>query len=375
MRLFCMRILFVALLIGSQYPFSGISPLAAEYSKPQGWDQLVEAAKKEGIVSIYGRTGEQTEKFLGDFEKAFPGIKIRRLSLPGAALLSRLMSEYRARKHLTDVVLGGTATVALKPVGALAHLKPALILPEVTDTSAWRDNRLWWYDAAEPYTTLNFQGIAQPDLTYNTNLVNPNELTAWMDLLNPKWKGKIVSADPRRHRFGGAPIIFAYQHPDLGPRYLERFFGEMDVTLSASSRQMVDWVGRGRFHLALGVGPLTSARAAAQGLPVALLPTQRFKEGSRMTASGGNITLMQHTPHPNAAKLFVNWLLSREGQMAWQKRTKLNSLRIDIPKDGLAPESTPMPGRTYIFMSTEEQFRARDSILVSIKRIMKQSGR
>jgi len=374
MRPLCMAI-FVVLFVGFQFPSSETSLLAAEYSRPQGWDQLVQAARKEGIVSIYGRTGEQTEELLGDFEKAYPGIKIIRLSLPGAALLSRLMSEYRARKHLADVLLGTSAAAILKPAGLLASLKPSLILPEVTDASAWRNNRLWWYDTFEPHTTLNFQGIAQPDLTYNTNLVNPNDLASWMDLLNTKWKGKLVSADPRRHRFGGAPIMFAYQHPSLGPRYLKRFFGEMDVTLSASSRQMVDWVGRGRFHLALGVGVLTTLRAADQGLPVALLATQRFKEGSRMTASGGAITLMQRMPHPNAAKLFVNWLLSRQGQMAWQKRTKQNSLRIDVPKDGLALESTPIPGQKYIFMSTEEQFRARDSILASIKRIMKQSGR
>ncbi len=173
MRLLRMGI-FVVLLIGSQFHVSATSLLAAEYSKPQGWDQLVEAAKKEGVVTIYGRTGGQTEEVLGDFEKAYPGIKVNRLSLPSQDLLTRLMAEFRARKYLADVMLGGPSVFARKRVGVLAPLKPALILPEVTDTSAWRDNRLWWYDAAEPYTTLNFQGIAQPDLTYNTNLVNPN---------------------------------------------------------------------------------------------------------------------------------------------------------------------------------------------------------
>jgi len=377
MRLFCMTI-FVVLLVGSQFPSSETSLLAAEYSKPQGWDQLVEAARKEGIVSIYGRTGEQTEKVLGDFEKAFPGIKIRRLSLPGSALLSRLMAEYRARMHLVDVLIGGhggSSATILKRAGVFVPLKPTFILPEVADTSAWRDNRLWWYDAAKPYTILNYQGISQGYLTRNTNLVNPKELNAWMDLLNPKWKGKIVSIDPRRSRFGGGAFRFTYWDSDLGPKYLERLFREMDVTLSASSRQMADWVGRGRYHLAIGVGSLTVERAAAQGLPLALVPTQRFKEGAPMSSSGGTISLMRHAPHPNAAKLFVNWLLSREGQMAWQKRTRQNSLRIDIPKDGLRPENTPIAGQTYDFHSTEEVYNRSKDVMAYVRRLLNKLGK
>jgi len=374
MRQLCMGIL-VVLLIGSQFHFSETSLLAAEYSKPQGWDQLVEAARKEGVVAIYGRTGEHTEEVLRDFEKAYPGIQVLRVSLPGARLLSRLMAEYRARKYLADVVFSGSAVVALKPAGVLASLKSALILPEVVDTSAWRDNRLWWFDAAEPYTTLNFQGISQAYLTYNTNLVNPKEFTSWMDLLNPKWKGKIVSVDMRRSAWGGGFIRFIYQHPDLGPRYLERFYGEMDVALSARSRLAIDWVGVARFHIGLGIGSNATEQAAAQGLPVALVATQHFKEGADMTAGGGAISVTQHPPHPNAAKLFVNWLLSREGQMAWQRRTTENSLRIDIPKEGLNPKNTPIPGQTYFFTSTEEKHRARKEVNDFMRRLLGQLGK
>ena len=374
MRLLWMGI-FMVQLVGSQFPSSETLLLAAEYSKPQGWDQLVEAAKKEGVVTIYGRTGGQTEEVLGDFEKAYPGIKVNRLSLPSQDMLTRLMAEFRARKYLADVMLGGPSVFARKRVGVLAPLKPAFILPEIGDTSVWRDNRLWWYDSTEPYTTLNFQAIAQAYITYNTNLVNPNEVKSWMDLLNPKWKGKIASIDTRRSSFGIGSIRFIYWHPDLGPRYLERFYGEMDVTLSRSSRQMADWLGRGRLHLAIGVGSLTAERAAAQGLPVALMATQRFKEGAPMTSSGGTIALVQHAPHPNTAKVFINWLLSREGQMAWQERTRQNSLRIDIPKDGLRPENTPIPGQTYSFNSTEEFYLAGKEVLAFMRRLLGQLGK
>ena len=248
-------------------------------------------------------------------------------------------------------------------------------MPEVADTSLWRDNRLWWYDTFEPYTTLNYQGIAQAYLTRNTNLVDPNELTAWMDLLNPKWKGKIVSIDPRRSTRGGGAFRFTYWDPNLGPKYLKRLFGEMDITLSASSRQLVEWLARGRFHLAIGVGSLTVERAAAQGLPVALVPTQRFKEGAPMSSSGGTIALMARSPHPNASKVFINWFLSREGQMAWQRRTRQNSLRIDVPKDRLRPANTPIPGQTYTFHSTEKIDTARKEVLAHMRRLLDQLGK
>ncbi len=138
---------------------------------------------------------------------------------------------------------------------------------------------------------------------------------------------------------------------------------------------MADWLGRGRFHLAIGVGSLTAERAAAQGLPVALMATQRFKEGASMSSSGGTISLMARSPHPNAAKVFINWLLSREGQMVWQERTKQNSLRIDIPKDGLRPENTPIPGQTYTFHSTEELDHARKDVYAFMRRLLGKLGK
>ena len=375
--LLCMGI-FMALLIGSQFHFPGTLLLAAEYSKPQGWDQLVEAARKEGVVSMYGAEPASEPPFVDAFKKAYPGIKVMALAIPGRVAISKLGAEYRARKHLVDVVIS-TTPIVLKPMGLYAPLKPALMLPEVLDPKAWWGNRLWWYDAARPYTMLNFQGIAQAYVSYNTKLVDPNQFNSWKDLLNPKWKGKIVSIDPRRSPNAGDAIHLLYNHPDLGPSYMERFFGEMVDTFSANSRQMVDWVARGRYHLAFAAGSRTTGLAAAQGLSIALLMTQRFKEGATMNSSGGGIALMKHAPHPNAAKLYINWFLSRRGQIAWQKVTEQNSLRVDIPKDGLRPENTPIPGRQYIFTSTEKLRRDRkpaiDFIRALIDRRIRQRGK
>jgi len=363
--------IFMAVFIGSQLHLRQASVLAAEYPKPQGWDQLVEAARKEGAVSMYGAELATEPPFVNEFKKAYPGIEVKVLPMPGRLLIARLAAEFRARKYLVDVMIS-TSPIVLKPMGIYAPLKPALMLPEVLDPKAWWGNQLWWYDSEEPYTVLNFQGIAQAYISYNTKLVKPNQFSSWKDLLDPKWKGKIVSTDPRRSPNAQDAMAFLYNHPDLGPKYLESFFGKMVDTFSSNSRQMADWLARGRFHLGFGVGSGTTSRAAAQGLPIALLVTQGFKEGATMTSSGGGIAMMKRAPHPNAAKVYINWFLSRKGQMAWQKVSEQNSLRIDIPKDKIRPANTPIPGRKYIFTSTEKRRRDRKPAIDLVRKIIDQ---
>ncbi len=85
--------------------------------------------------------------------------------------------------------------------------------------------------------------------------------------------------------------------------------------------------------------------------------------------------MMKRAPHPNAAKVYINWFLSRKGQMAWQKVSEQNSLRIDIPKDKIRPANTPIPGRKYIFTSTEKRRRDRKPALDFIRKIIDERSR
>ena len=99
MRLLCMGI-FMALLIGSQFHFPGTLLLAADYSKPQGWDQLVEAARKEGKIVLRSGPDPAAHQAFKDFEKVYPGIKVHSMPIRGSMSLHRLATEYRARKYL-----------------------------------------------------------------------------------------------------------------------------------------------------------------------------------------------------------------------------------------------------------------------------------
>ena len=149
---------------------------------------------------------------------------------------------------------------------------------------------------------------------------------------------------------------FFYYHPDLGPEFIKKLFGTMDMTFSKEFRQMTDWLGQGKFALCMGCKD--GDRAKHQGLPVDGFDTSLWKEGGSFSSGGGSLSLVNKAPHPNAAKVFINWLLSRKGQIAMQKLSDPddppNSRRIDIPKDDVPPENRIVEGRKYLDVGKPE---------------------
>jgi len=345
-------------------PSPSSAPSAA--AKASGWNELVEAARKEGAVVVYGPPGAEYRPVLVDaFQKAYPGVKVDGTFAETNDRANRLIAERTANKTIADVLIDGTINpvTGLKEAKVLIPLAPALLLPEVTDTSKWLQNRLWWADSSEPNTTLMFQGGVNNIVSYNTKQVNPAEFSSYWDLLNPKWKGKIVGTDIRRPGPGGVPSRFMYKHPDLGPNFFTRFYSESGITLSSDQRQMIDWLAEGRYALGLFMSDIDVQRAAEQSLPVATMPSDRFKEGAAIGPAYGAVGIVDRAPHPNAAKLYVNWLLSAEGQTAWQREVKGPSLRTDISKDGLPSHQVPKPGGSYVNAGTEEYARLTPSAI------------
>ncbi len=332
------------------------------YTKPKGWDQIVESAKREGKVVIYGPRQLGYRPILDKaFNKTYPEIKLVGNYSMGRAKTHRILAERRANYYIPDILIGGPSSALsdLKPAGALAPIRPHLLLPEVLNESAWLGTRLPWVDSEAPYTVLAFVGYVNTIATYNTKLVKPDQFKSYFDLLNPKWKGKIVARDVRRPGPGNTAIRFIYNHPDLGPPFLERLFSEMDLTLSSNQPQMMDWLARGRFQMAFFLPSGDILRAQEQGLPIAPVPVTQFKEGVAITAGGGAVSLMDRAPHPNAATVFLNWLLSRKGQAAWQGAVPLPSRRTDISKSELDPFIVLKPGIEFIDMEREKYIRTQ----------------
>ncbi|HEX7231735.1 MAG TPA: extracellular solute-binding protein [Candidatus Binatia bacterium] len=302
------------------------------------WEKTIQAAKKEGQLTLYG--SPDFEGLFGELHKKYPEIKITGVFNRGADVAKRLMAERRAEKYVADLYVNGMTTGynVFYKAKALDPIPPQLILPEVTDGSKWWRGKLHYVDPENQYL-LNINGENRMVLAYNTKLVNPAEIKSYWDLLNPKWKGKIVAYDPTLGGSGDATRFF-YHTKSLGPEFIRRILLETDIVISTDTRQMGDWLAGGKFAFTIfaPVSRMDLDQMQIQGLPVDWFKPEQLKEGTYITGGSGGVALINRAPHPNAAKLGLNWLLSREGQIAYQRLfTQGNdgpdSLRIDIPKD------------------------------------------
>ena len=318
------------------------------------WDKTVRAAEQEGQVTVsIGGYGAIVDA--GVFQKTYPKIKVTHITGAGTDLTQRIIAERRAGKYLVDVYNGGGNSLfqVLHLGKVLDPIKPALILPEVTDATKWWEGKQKYADKEGQHIFVYEGNVAAgAGAAYNTQLIDPNEYKTYWDLLNPKLKGKILSTDIRRVRGAGIPWQFLYYHPDLGPKYLRRLFGEMDVTMVADLRQAIDWLATGKFSVGMPIQGGTVYKAKNQGLAVNEFSAFHFKEGVNLSSAFGSLALLNRAPHPNAAKVFINWLLSREGQTLFQKVISQpgdprNSRRIDVPKDHVPAEEQRRDKMTY----------------------------
>ncbi len=334
-------------------PLLHVIAIAAEVPKwKEEWTRVVDGAKKEGQLSLYGGQEITHPDITSAFNKEFPFIKITSASGRAADMMTRIVAERRADKYLADLTASGPNGPRMLYLNKMLDpITPAFILPEVTDTSKWYGGRHWYADPENKYIFM-FEGtIVTTGLSVNTKLLNADEIKSYWDLLQPKWKGKLLGQDPR----GAAlltPVLILYHRAGLGVDFVRRLYTETDITLFRDRRQGTNWLATGKFpvcHLCREID-----KAAQQGLPVEDIPPEKLKEGGTIGGGGSSVlALINRAPHPNAAKVFINWYLSRQGQMVWQnvmnkKEVEASdSMRIDIPKDDVLADGKRVAGREY----------------------------
>ena len=330
------------------------------------WGKTVEAAKKEGQVNVY-IGGWEAVLESGAFQKAYPEIKVTSVGGRAGEIAQRILAERRAGKFLADVSSEGIRSNYHLLHGAKSFdpIKPALLLPEVTDESRWYQGRHRYVDP-EGQFVFRYVGTQQTgNVSYNTKLVNPKEIPSLWNLLDARWKGKIIARDVRSPGPGNAPMRFFYLHPAIGPAFIKKLFGEMDVTLFRDFRQSIDWLASGKASLCLFCSDIDKAKL--QGLPVEELAN--FKEGASLVTQYGTLALVNRAPHANAAKVFINWFLSRDGQTALQKSLArsgaetADSLRIDIPKDDVDPQNRRAAGVNYLDLDGQAEWTEMKPVL------------
>ena len=330
------------------------------------WEKTVQMAKQEGQIVIYAAMGPYHPQIFAEFQKDYPEIKATIIHGNSSRISPRLLAERRAGKYLADVYLGGpTSLYSFYQNKLFDPLTPLLVLPEIVDTSLWWEGKQLYVDAERKHIFVNEGSVSGFTITYNSQLAKAAEFKSYWDMLQPKWKGKIVSLDARDPGFGASELRFVYYHPELGGEFIRRLFGEMDVVLSREHQQTMDWLGIGKFALCAFCRDGSATKAKAQGLPVDYINHNDLKEMPRLRGSASAITLVNRAPHANAAKVFINWFLSRRGQIVYQEsHGDRDSLRIDFPKDKVPAPQRRIAGRKYFFVDSPEYIDVKPAVKI-----------
>lgn len=327
------------------------------------WNNILSAARKEGKVVVVGPPGDDVRQhMLGDFVRAYPGIEVNWIGTPTAAFVPKVMAERRAGLYTTDLLIAGTTSIITSLKSIARPIEPLLTLPEVKDGKYWRDGSLTYADSEGKFD-LMFATYVRLAMIYNPQLLVPKkaqELSFW-DLAKPEFKGKIIMVDPRIAGPGQSFALFLYLHPQLGQDYL-RALVKNDVLWSRDYLQQIEWISAGKYSVGLAVDELTLASLRKGGIQN-VSSQSSLKEGSYLTAGFGSLMLPDNTPHPNAAKVYLNWLLSKKGQEAWIAGSGTPTLRMDVSMDQLDPDLLLRPGLTYINSSKEDVVKHRQEMV------------
>jgi iron(III) transport system substrate-binding protein len=318
------------------------------------WERLIAAAKAEGKVLLAGPPAQQYREGLMAFQKAFPEIKIEYVAASGRDFGPRILREREVGQFLWDVHVGGpeTANLQLKPAGVFDPLMSALILQEVLEDDVWVGGFADGWMEREKRFIYAFSGRVSPQVHVNWDAVSEKDLRRVEDLLDPKWRGKITWNDPRAAGSGGA--IAGYWLHLLGEDFLRGLL-KQDMVAARDLRQQVEWIVRGKYPVAIGLDDRFLLEFKEKGVGSKVRPLAAASPaggGARIGPGFGNIMSVNRAPHPNAAKVYINWLLSREGQVAYVKATGINSRRLDVT-EGPA-ETAPRRGVKYFNINKEE---------------------
>jgi len=276
-------------------------------------ENTLELAKKEGRVSFYTSMAATESKLLADaFQTKYPAINVDITRLSSDKLLQRIVTEKRTGANLFDVVTNSTMEVhLLNKTGLLARYAS----PEAS---------LFFADSKDPggrwvdmYSNLRV-------LTYNTRLVPKEKVPQrYEDLLDSAWKGQIGFPEKQ---YAWYATMVRVMGEEKGKRFMQAL-GRQNLQYRNAPVLITQFVAAGEFNIGL-VYENQVFRFKNQGAPLALAPLPF------VTKNMHPLGLAAAAPHPNAGKLFVDFVLSKEGQLLMKKLGRVIS-RTDIPQEEL----------------------------------------
>ena len=327
------------------------------------WQTLLARARGEGTVVISGCRA--IEPLVAAFKRD-TGIDVTLLSGQLPDLENRFRLETQTGRVTIDVRFGGPAELDIARAGKLLDLNQAMVLPDLTDLSHWRNGRLEFLDNTKRYLMPSSKYVSTPPYI-NTAFLDPIKIQSLADLLKPEFKGKIAMSDPTVAGVG--QTIAAYIASIKGVDFVKSLVTNQDVVFSRDNRQLAEWLARGVYPIVLGTAVDEIERFRGEGITT--LKAMSFSDGPGSLSSICAAELPTSAPHPSAAIVFFNWFFSRVGQEAYVRASRVPSLRSDVSTEGVPAEVLPRPGAAYVDQFAEDWYtQVRPGVQAALRKAL-----
>lgn len=294
---------------------------AARKAEDNAWASVLESARKEGTLTIYSYSwvGEAGLGLSRAFADSF-GVKLEIITGRGAEFVERMKTEQRIGQVTGDVMEGATTHLGnARAAGLLVSVGQEL--PAVKEKGVWNIEPL--FVDPEGYFVPVIPIVGPPFV--NTKLVKlEEEPKSWQELLGPRWKGKVMLQDPVVST-GAYRLVGYVRHNVFNEDFLRRF-GEQEPRYSTGIQQEVQFLARGERPLSALIGVPDAASSVEEGAPIKALSMKEGVVAWEIVAGA-----VKNSRRPNAAKVFLNWMLSKEGQALNGKLKNISSVRSDVP--------------------------------------------
>ncbi len=311
---------------------------AAEAYRPD--PKLLEAARKEREVLFYTPliVDQIVRPLIKAFQSHVSGVEVKYVRADSLSLIVRMLNEARAGRVQSDVwsLLEGVLPLVQGGLAAEFEVPNAKGLP-----AALVDPNKHWLAT----------NLAVRSAAYNTELVPKAQAPqSYRDLLDPRWKGKMVwNPKSMTGAWGFIGTVIKGMGEDEGMAYLRALARQEIVPLPIAIRAVLDRVIAGEYAIGLEMNNTHAALSAALGAPVKWVPLNPVSE----TVQVSGIT--KGAPHPNAGKLFIDFMVSRAGQEVFRDNNYL-PMHPDIPAK--IPELRPEQGGYKAVMYSPEALDA-----------------
>jgi iron(III) transport system substrate-binding protein len=303
-----LKLSMVAIVVGLwSYPIQSLQGAVADR------DKVVEGARKEGRLVLYtGMESDEASLFTKEFAKKYPFIRPEIFRSSGEKVQARFMVEHRANTHLADVFQ--TSIVQVYQLKNAAMLARYVSEEAPAYAEGFKDAQGYWNAFYQiPYV-----------IGYNSRMVAAKDAPAsYEDLLNPKWKG-LISLETEEYQW--FYHLMQIMGRDKGLDFMKKVAGQ-NLQMRKGHTLLAQLVAAGESAIATVVYSNRVERMKAIGAPIEWV---RFK-GPTITAINA-IAIPDKAPHGNAARLFVDFVLSREGQSLLRGLRRIPA-RSDVPPD------------------------------------------